>query len=71
MLKVDNTYQRVEGSNTRSNTEVVDEDYDDAGSRSNGSVASPNLSAKSPPSQDLPPTSLLERIKFLVMFNMI
>ncbi|KAI3822555.1 hypothetical protein L1987_10147 [Smallanthus sonchifolius] len=57
---------RIEGSNyPGSNTEVVYEDYDDAGSRSNGSAASPNLSAKSPASQDLAPTSLLERIKIL------
>ncbi|KAI3725900.1 hypothetical protein L1987_65696 [Smallanthus sonchifolius] len=62
----------VEGSNyPGSNIEAVDEDYDDAGSRSNGSAVSPNLSAKSPASQDLAPTSLLERIKVMVMFDMI
>ncbi|XP_076952938.1 uncharacterized protein LOC143626883 [Bidens hawaiensis] len=60
------TKLRVEGSNyPGSNTEAVDENYDDAGSRSNGSAASPNLSAESPPNQDLAPTSLLERIKFM------
>ncbi|KAC9936426.1 hypothetical protein E3N88_45055 [Mikania micrantha] len=60
------TKLRVEGSNyPGSNTEDVDEEYEDACSRSNDSAASPNLSAKSPPNQDLPPTSLLERIKIL------
>ncbi|GJX37287.1 hypothetical protein Tco_0250590 [Tanacetum coccineum] len=36
-----------------------------AGSRSLGSEASPNLSAKSTSSQDMPPTSLLGRIKIM------
>nr|XP_043623373.1 interaptin-like [Erigeron canadensis] len=42
---------------------MVIEDYDDAGSKSLESAASLNLSAKSSSSQDLAPTSLLERIK--------
>ncbi|GKA15782.1 A-kinase anchor protein 9-like protein [Tanacetum coccineum] len=59
---------RVEGSKySGSNPEekAADEDYDDAGSRSLGSEASPNLSAKSASSQDMPPTSLLGRIKIM------
>ncbi|KAM0045546.1 putative transcription factor bZIP family [Helianthus debilis subsp. tardiflorus] len=66
MLKVVHTYHRIEGSNYAGpNTEAVDEDNDDAGSRSNGSAASPYLSAKSASSQDLAPISLLERIKIM------
>ncbi|GJX58788.1 hypothetical protein Tco_0290178 [Tanacetum coccineum] len=62
---------RVEGSKysgSNPEEEVTDKDYDDAGSRSLGSEASPNLSAKSTSSQDMPPTSLLGRIK--IMFKL-
>ncbi|KAJ0806122.1 putative NT-type C2 domain-containing protein [Helianthus annuus] len=44
----------------------VDEDNDHAGSsRPNGSAASLNPKSKSPPTQDLAPTSLLEQIKIM------
>ncbi|KAI3791854.1 hypothetical protein L2E82_05717 [Cichorium intybus] len=56
------TKLRVEGPKY---TEGQDESYDDALSRSNGSAASVDLSAKSTPSQDLPPTSLLGKIKIM------
>ncbi|KAI3823449.1 hypothetical protein L1987_04885 [Smallanthus sonchifolius] len=56
----------IEGSKySRSNTEAVDEDYDHAGCRSNGSAATLNLSAKFPSGQDLAPTSLLENFKIM------
>ncbi|GKA22604.1 hypothetical protein Tco_0708566 [Tanacetum coccineum] len=57
---------KYSGSNPEE--EAADEDYDDAGSRSLGSEASPNLSAKSASSQDMPPTSLLGRIKIMKIF---
>ncbi|KAK9072788.1 hypothetical protein SSX86_009223 [Deinandra increscens subsp. villosa] len=60
------TKLRVEGSkHSRSNKEAGDENYDDAGSRSNGSAAILNLSAKFPSSKDLAPTSLFEKIKIM------
>ncbi|KAL4592098.1 hypothetical protein LXL04_005082 [Taraxacum kok-saghyz] len=55
------TKLRVEGLRE----EARDESYDDALSRSNGSAASVDLSAKSTPSQDLPPTSLLGKMKIM------
>ncbi|KAK1434891.1 hypothetical protein QVD17_00645 [Tagetes erecta] len=66
------TKHRVEGSNyTRSNTEPVDKDSDVAGSsRSNGSAATLNLSAKFPSSHDLAPTSLLEKIKMETSYGL-
>ncbi|KAK9072791.1 hypothetical protein SSX86_009226 [Deinandra increscens subsp. villosa] len=60
------TKLRVEGSkHSRSNKEAGDENYDDAGSRSNGSAALLDLSAKFPSRKDLAPTSLFEKIKIM------
>ncbi|XP_023746022.1 uncharacterized protein LOC111894168 [Lactuca sativa] len=56
------TKLRVEGLKA----EAMDESYDDALSRSNGSAASVDLSAKSSQSQELNPTSLLGKIKIMM-----
>ncbi|GJT50980.1 probable LRR receptor-like serine/threonine-protein kinase [Tanacetum coccineum] len=56
----------VEGSKysgSNQEEELTNKDYDDAGNRSLGSEAPPNLSAKSTSSQDMHPTSLLEWIR--------